>query len=100
MAGALVTPVESLRVDGIQPTDAAAEVAFGSLDQQPILILQQTITMAKPPVLPDLPPEKFEKPTAVAILEKYCLAGIAASAHVINGAREFNPQRSRHEREH
>jgi hypothetical protein len=72
----------------------------GVFDQQPVLIFQQAIAVAQPPVLADLAPEKLEELTTVAVLQEDLLTGVAASAHVIDGACEFNPQWPRHQSGH
>jgi hypothetical protein len=97
MTGAAVTPVEPLRVDRVEPTDPPPETALGSLDQQPVLIGEQAVAVAQPAVLGDFPAEKLQELAAVAVLQEDRLAAITACADMVNGARELNPQRSRHE---
>jgi len=91
-----MAPVEALRVDLIEPRHASCQIGLGGFNEELVVIGHQAVCVESPALLCDLAAEEIKKRCAVAIIAKDVLARISARGDVIQGAREFQTQRTGH----
>ena len=96
VTGTAVRSVESLGIAGVELAHSARQVGARRLEQQVIVVGHQAVGVATPSgTLAGLGHEAEETPT-VLVVEVYVTSGVAARRHVVESARELDPQRSSH----
>jgi len=60
-------PIKPLRINGIQPTHAPAEVTVRRLQEQVIVSTHQTIGMTAPVLLLDFSSEQRQEPASILV---------------------------------
>jgi hypothetical protein len=90
MTDAPMAAIKVLRIQAVQPPHALHEIGFRRFNEHVVMIVHQTIRVASPPVLVDLPPQDGEKPIAVDRIEKDNLLGIAPGRQMIHGTRKLH----------
>lgn len=89
MSGSVASVVEELSIDTIQLAHTEGEIAIGGFDEEMIVVVHKTVSMAEPviPLIDML--KRSEKVIAVVIVLEYGFLFIAARGHMINSTWIF-----------
>jgi hypothetical protein len=88
----LMPPVEKLGVDPVQLPHPSGKISPRGFHDQMIMILHETVGMAKPFVSAYDRGKDIQKAIPIRSIQKNRLPGVSPAGNMINGSSEFNPQ--------
>jgi hypothetical protein len=94
----VMTPVEALRIRGVQPSHASREIGLRRFDQEMIVIAHEAVRVKAPSLLPNLAREERKKALPIVVIAEDHLTLIASGGQVIQGPCVFQTELSCHER--
>jgi hypothetical protein len=92
MPHTLMPPVEKLGVDPVQLPHPSGKISPGGFHDQMIMILHETVGMAKPFVSAYDRGKDIQKAIPIRSIQKNRLPGVSPTGNMINGSSEFDPQ--------
>ena len=96
VTGALVPPIEPLRVYPIELAHRGREVRLGRLEEQVIVVAHQTVRMAANMVADHGGSQHNEEAGAVVLVEEDRLTIVPARGHMVDPTGEMKSERPRH----
>jgi hypothetical protein len=82
--------VEALRIDTVQLPHANGKISLGSIDQQMVMVLHQTVGVAEPIVAKDNILKDIQEDLSIQIVSEYLLFFVSSARDVINSTWKLN----------
>jgi hypothetical protein len=97
MPDPMMPTVVRLRVAAIELAHAEREIGLRRFNEQMIVVIHQTVGVAKPPVPIDDVGQQRQPLRPITVIVHDVLPGIAPTRDVVDGSGEFETKRTRHD---
>jgi hypothetical protein len=96
MTWTFMVPVKKLGIDPIELTHTEGEVGIRCLNQKVVMVVHETVGMAKPVVLPDSRTKDGKELLSIYIIHADLSPCIPTGGDMIDSAEIFNSERTGH----